>query len=118
MFRSYHLFLLGIWCADHVINWVKQIEDSLIKAPVSDLLFGSLGLIFGLMLAYLIVNVIPLKDIPYQLISTVIPIVLAAFLGYLGFRVGFKKKDEMLTLFASRKKKVLLRKSVRKKTKS
>lgn len=105
MFRSYHLFLLGIWCADHVINWVKQIEDSLIKAPVSDLLFGSLGLIFGLMLAYLIVNVIPLKDIPYQLISTVIPIVLAAFLGYLGFRVGFKKKDEMLTLFTSRKKK-------------
>lgn len=98
-------FLLGIWCADHVINWVKQIEDSLIKAPVSDLLFGSLGLIFGLMLAYLIVNVIPLKDIPYQLISTVIPIVLAAFLGYLGFRVGFKKKDEMLTLFTSRKKK-------------
>ena len=57
------------------------------------------------MLAYLIVNVIPLKDIPYQLISTVIPIVLAAFLGYLGFRVGFKKKDEMLTLFTSRKKK-------------
>ncbi|MDA1478182.1 PIN/TRAM domain-containing protein [Bacillus changyiensis] len=98
-------FLIGIWCADYVINWLKRIEDSLIKAPVSDLLFGSLGLVFGLLLAYLIVNLIPLKYFPYQLIGTVIPLVLAALLGYLGFRVGFKKKDEILTLFTSRKKK-------------
>lgn len=74
------------------MNWVKWIEDSLLKAPVPDLLFGSLGLVFGLIIAYLIVNVIPLDNIPYRIFSTIIPVFLAFFLGYLGFQVGFKKR--------------------------
>lgn len=82
------------------MNWVKWIEDSLLKAPVPDLLFGSLGLVFGLIIAYLIVNVIPLDNIPYRIFSTIIPVFLAFFLGYLGFQVGFKKKDELISLFS------------------
>ncbi|BCT26417.1 putative PIN and TRAM-domain containing protein YacL [Bacillus velezensis] len=83
-----------------MINWVKWIEDSLLRAPVPDLLFGSLGLVFGLIIAYLIVNVIPLDNIPYRIFSTIIPVFLAFFLGYLGFQVGFKKKDELISLFS------------------
>ncbi len=72
----------------------------MLKAPVPDLLFGSLGLVFGLIIAYLIVNVIPLDNIPYRIFSTIIPVFLAFFLGYLGFQVGFKKKDELISLFS------------------
>ncbi|MGF7536404.1 PIN/TRAM domain-containing protein [Bacillus mexicanus] len=93
-------FLISIWGTDYVVNWVKWIEDSLLKAPVPDLLFGSLGLVFGLIIAYLIVNVIPLDNIPYRIFSTIIPVFLAFFLGYLGFQVGFKKKDELISLFS------------------
>ncbi|MCY8130070.1 PIN domain nuclease, partial [Bacillus spizizenii] len=33
-------FLISIWGTEYVVNWVKWIEDSLLKAPVPDLLFG------------------------------------------------------------------------------
>lgn len=79
-------FLISIWGTEYVVNWVKWIEDSLLKAPVPDLLFGSLGLVFGLIIAYLIVNVIPLDNIPYRIFSTIIPVFLAFFLGYLASR--------------------------------
>lgn len=41
-------FLISIWTTEYVINWVKWIEDSLLRAPVPDLLFGSLGLVLDL----------------------------------------------------------------------
>lgn len=43
---------------------------------------------------------IPLDNIPYRIFSTIIPVFLAFFLGYLGFQVGFKKKDELISLFS------------------
>ncbi len=97
---AFVFFIIGKWCTGYVVNWVKWIEDSLLKAPLPDLISGSFGLVFGLILAYLIVNVIPLNNIPYHIFGTIIPIFLAFFLGYLGFQVGFKKKDEMIGLFS------------------
>ncbi|BBP86557.1 hypothetical protein BsIDN1_01750 [Bacillus safensis] len=72
-------FIIGKWCTGYVVNWVKWIEDSLLKAPLPDLISGSFGLVFGLILAYLIVNVIPLNNIPYHIFGTIIPIFLAFF---------------------------------------
>ncbi|MFY0761088.1 PIN/TRAM domain-containing protein [Metabacillus dongyingensis] len=93
-------YIATFWLVDYVINWVKLLEESLVKAPVTDVLFGSLGLIVGLIIAFLIVNVIPFKDIQYQVFSTIIPIFLTLLLGYLGFQVGFKRKDELINLFS------------------
>lgn len=91
-------FVATFWLVDYVVNWIKVLEETVIKAPVADVLFGSLGLIFGLIVAFLIV--IPLKDIQYQVFQTIIPIFLTLFLGYLGFQIGFKKKDELISLFS------------------
>jgi uncharacterized protein YacL len=93
-------YIATFWLVDYVVNWVKLLEESLVKAPVTDVLFGSLGLIAGLIIAFLIVNVIPFKDIQYQVFSTIIPIFLTLLLGYLGFQVGFKRKDELINLFS------------------
>ncbi|MRX72571.1 TRAM domain-containing protein [Bacillus lacus] len=93
-------YIATFWLVDYVVNWVKRLEESLVTAPVTDVLFGSLGLIFGLIIAFLLVNVIPLQDIPYPMISTLIPVFLTLLLGYLGFAVGFKKKDELVSLFS------------------
>ena len=41
------------------------------------------------------------------MLNTVAPILLSLLFGYLGFQVGFKKRDELLTLFTARKKKVV-----------
>ncbi|SFK52780.1 Uncharacterized conserved protein YacL, contains PIN and TRAM domains [Halobacillus dabanensis] len=98
------LFLLTFWIVDYIVDVIRWVEDSLVKAPVADLLFGSLGLIVGLLIAYL-VNVF-VQDIQIQVINQVVPIALTVLLGYLGFRVGFKRKDEFLNLVSKKEKKL------------
>lgn len=97
------LFGLSFSLVDPFVRFLKWMEERLLKAPVGDLLFGTIGLIIGLILAYLIsfaVDGIMLK--PF---TNVIPIILALVLGYLGFSIGFKKRDELLTVFSSKSSK-------------
>ncbi|MEN1968910.1 PIN/TRAM domain-containing protein [Lentibacillus sp. N15] len=92
------LFAFSYLVADHIVNFLRWIEDALIKVPVGDLLFGSLGLIVGLVLAYLI-N-IPLKDITFSgLVSQVVPLFITILLGYFGFQIGFRRREELMNLF-------------------
>ncbi|WP_226585837.1 PIN/TRAM domain-containing protein [Halobacillus litoralis] len=97
------LFLLTFWVVDYIVDFIRWVEDSLVRAPVPDLLFGSLGLIVGLLIAYLI-NVF-VQDIQIQVINQVVPIALTVLLGYLGFQVGFKRKDEFLSLVSKKDRK-------------
>ncbi|MFD2210189.1 PIN/TRAM domain-containing protein [Virgibacillus halophilus] len=90
------LFLLSYWVADYIVNFLKWIEDGLIKVPVGDLFFGSIGLIIGLVIAYLI-N-ITLQDIKIQVISQVLPLFIMILLGYFGFQVGFRRREEFVAL--------------------
>ncbi|KHE70873.1 PIN/TRAM domain-containing protein [Halobacillus sp. BBL2006] len=96
------LFLLTFWVVDYIVDFIRWVEDSLVRAPVADLLFGSLGLIVGLIVAYLI-NVF-VQDIQIQVVNQVVPIFLTILLGYLGFQVGFKRKDEFLSLVSRKEK--------------
>ena len=47
-------YFITFWAIDHVVNFIKWIEESLVKAPITDLIFGSVGLVFGLIIAFLI----------------------------------------------------------------
>ncbi|MCP1121925.1 PIN/TRAM domain-containing protein [Bacillus sp. 3103sda1] len=91
------LFLTTFWLVDYIVQLIKHIEEALVKAPVTDVLFGTLGLISGLIVAYLIL--IPIREFTIQVISTVLQIFFTLLLGYLGFQVGFKKRNELLGLF-------------------
>lgn len=95
-------FLISYWLVDYVINFLKWVEDALIKLPAVDLLFGSIGLIVGLVIAYFI-NM-PLQDINIEIISQVLPLIITILLGYMGFRVGFRRKEEFSTILRSNKK--------------
>ncbi|MBM7694332.1 uncharacterized protein YacL [Peribacillus deserti] len=88
---------------DHVVNFIKWFEESLVKAPITDIIFGSLGLLVGLLLAFLIGFALNAIEVP--IINTVAPILLTLLFGYLGFQVGFKKRDELSGLFKANKKK-------------
>lgn len=96
-------YFLTFWAVEHVINFVKWLEDTLVRVPVTDVLFGSLGLTFGLIVAFLIGFALNAIEVP--VVNTVAPILLTLLFGYLGFQVGFKKRDEMMNLFTSKKKK-------------
>ncbi|UAC48257.1 PIN/TRAM domain-containing protein [Bacillus aquiflavi] len=97
-------YLITFWAVDYVVGFVKWLEELLVKLPITDIIFGSLGLVFGLLVAFLIGFALTSIEVP--IINTVVPIVLTLLFGYLGFQVGFKKRDELLSLFSSRKKKV------------
>lgn len=97
------LYLITFWFVDYIVDFLRWIEETLVRVPVADLLFGSLGLIIGLIVAYL-VN-IPLKEIDFTVVSQVLPIFLTIFLGYLGFQVGFKRKEEFVGLLTIATKK-------------
>lgn len=89
------LYLLTFWLVDYIVHFVKWLEDTLLRAPVTDLFFGSLGLIIGLVIAYIINQ--PIQDIQIIVVSQVVPLFVMILLGYLGFQVGFKRRDDFLS---------------------
>lgn len=94
------LFTLSFAFSDYFVKLISWLEEVLFKIPVGDLLFGTLGLIIGLIVAYFLGFAIDSIRIP--VITEILPIILSFVLGYLGFRVGFKKRDELLQLFTLR----------------
>lgn len=96
---AFILFAFSFLFSDSCVRFIRWMEDKLLKAPVGDLLFGTLGLIVGLIVAYFIsFSIDSIQIIP---ITTVVPILLSIVLGYLGFQVGFKKRDELLQAFSA-----------------
>lgn len=94
------LFTLSFAFSDYFVRLISWMEEVLFKVPVGDLLFGTLGLIIGLIVAYFLGFAIDSMDLPS--FTKVLPIILSFMLGYLGFRVGFKKRDELIQLFTLR----------------
>lgn len=88
------LFVLGIFIVDPIVNFIKWMEDLLLKAPIFDLLFGTIGLVVGLSVAFLVSY--GLSSLQIMFITSVLPVVLSILLGYLGFQVGFKKREEFI----------------------
>lgn len=97
------LFISTFWLVDDIVALIRLIEETLVKAPATDLLFGTMGLVIGLLLAYLIS--LPLEAVQIEIISTILPLFITLLLGYLGFQVGFKKRDELMNLRGSKEKK-------------
>lgn len=93
--------LLSFLFADLLVNFMKWMEEKLLHAPTLDLLFGTIGLIIGLVVAFLIGFALSTIDIP--LVATAAPIVLSVVLGYLGFQVGFQKREELLSMLSPAK---------------
>lgn len=91
------LFVLSFVLSDYFVKLITWMEEVLTKVPVGDLLFGTLGLIIGLSVASLLGIAVRSIDLP--VITEIVPIILSIILGYLGFRVGFNKRDEILGLF-------------------
>ncbi|MFT8318381.1 MAG: PIN/TRAM domain-containing protein [Sporolactobacillus sp.] len=89
--------LVTFWFVDSLLNFFKAFEDRIIKAPITDVVFGTLGLVFGLVIAFLIQ--LPLSRWNIAGFNTVLPIFLYILLGYFFFRIGSKKRDELISLF-------------------
>ena len=94
------LFVLSFLLSDYCVRLIYWLEEVLFKLPVADVLFGTLGLIIGLCVATLIGFAFNRLGIP--IFSNVMPVVFSIILGYVGYRVGFKKREELLAMFNSK----------------
>ncbi len=96
------LFLVAaILLAPLLIRWVIRLmvfaEQYLQKIPSQDLLMGSVGLVIALIIANLIRPAISSIGWP----GIVLSVLLMLFLAYLGVSVFVKKREELLSFFAS-----------------
>ena len=98
------LALLSVFLTMPIVNFIKWMEERLLKAPIFDLLFGTIGLMVGLSVAFLVSFGLESIQIPIITpITSVLPIILSVILGYLGFQVGFKKREEFIFAVQSTK---------------
>lgn len=95
-------FILSYLLVNYIVNFFRWVEDGLVKIPAMDLFFGSIGLIVGLVIAYFI-NM-PFQDMSIRVFSQVLPLFIMIILGYLGFQVGFRRREEFMNILKPTKK--------------
>lgn len=75
-----------------IINWI---EGKAVKLSGVELLIGGIGLLLGLVLAYLVSIPIAGIDLKIPIVKPFIVALIFVFLGFLGLRVFLVKKDEL-----------------------
>jgi len=93
------LFLVAtVSLAGYVSALLRWLEERLKSAPLADILGGTVGMVIGLVVAYLFSPEI--RAIP--LVGVAVEFFVALFFAYLGLRIGFTKREELWNLFAGR----------------
>lgn len=87
--------LIFFTLSSKIINQAKRIivliESEIQNVPTSDIALGSIGLIVGLVIAYLVSQ--PLYNL--GVLGVVISIVLYGMLGYFGIKIATKNRDDI-----------------------
>ncbi|HHN8258521.1 TPA: PIN/TRAM domain-containing protein [Clostridioides difficile] len=87
-------YLIEPWVVNKVKEIAKIVDKELSKYPQTDILLGSMGLIVGFVIAYLLsglVNRIPI-------VGGILSLLLYLFLGYLGMKVALKSKNDLFNI--------------------
>lgn len=96
-------FLISLLTTNFILDLMKKIEMYFNKQSATFLLFGSVGIIIGLVLAWLIG--IPLAAMNILIISNILPAILSLLFAYLGFYIGTSRTEEFKKLFSGRSRK-------------
>jgi uncharacterized protein YacL len=78
---------------------VQFFENEISKLPAYDILIGSVGLIIGLVMAFLISQPIVRLNIPYLTIPA--SIILYGLFGYLGIKIPIKKREDIINAISN-----------------
>ncbi|MFD1673176.1 PIN/TRAM domain-containing protein [Alicyclobacillus fodiniaquatilis] len=93
------LFILAtISLVNYVSALLRWLEERLKNAPLADILGGTIGVVIGLVVAYLFspeIRAIPVVGVSVQFFVSV-------FFAYLGLRIGFTKREDLINLFSGK----------------
>lgn len=82
------------WVINKFKDFAKVMDKEISKYPQTDILLGSIGLIVGFVIAYLVSGLI--NSVP--IVGGILSLVTYGFMGYLGIRVALKSKDDLFNL--------------------
>lgn len=85
-------YILGPWLIHGAARAIDWGEGRLQKIPTQDLLSGSVGLIVGLLIAFLLTSELN----GFGLLGVLIRVAISLGFGYVGLRVSIRKKDELM----------------------
>ncbi len=92
------LYFIAPWIINLGTRTTSQVEKILSGTPTNVILVGAIGLIIGLIIAYLISSG-PFKIIPFAWLGTILSVIVYALLGYLGVSIATKKREDLFGLF-------------------
>lgn len=91
------MFLLFGFLIDKIVDMADQGEKYLLKKSILEIFFATVGVMIGLMIAVMVSFILEMIGAP--VLKHILPIIIAAFLSYLGFQIGLQKREEILRLF-------------------
>lgn len=87
-------YIIGPWVIGNFKYIAKLLDKELSKYPQTDILLGSIGLIIGLVIAYLVGGLI--NSIP--IVGGILTFITYVFMGYLGVKIALKSKDDLFNI--------------------
>lgn len=87
-------YLISPFIINEFKKAAKAIDREISKYPQTDIILGAIGLVVGLVIAYLISQLI--LNIP--IIGGILSLLTYVFLGYLGTRIALKSKDDIFSI--------------------
>ncbi|RXY88047.1 PIN/TRAM domain-containing protein [Salmonella sp. 3DZ2-4SM] len=91
------IFLLFGFLIDKIVDMADQGEKYLLKRSILEIFFATVGVMIGLMIAVMVSFILEMIGAP--VLKHILPIIIAAYLCYLGFQIGLQKREEILRLF-------------------
>lgn len=92
-------YFIGPFLLKKLNKLINYLDHEISKYPLVDILLGSIGLIVGLLIAYLLSGAT--NNIPY--VGNLISLMIYIVLGYLGIRVAIKSKNDLMGIFKAGK---------------
>lgn len=96
------LYLLSGKIISGVISILDGAEKTLADIPPSDIVFGAVGLLFGLILSFFISYPLRSLEIPFfgNVLGLILTIVIYIVLGTVGARLSLRYKEDVIKLFS------------------
>lgn len=94
-------YIIFSWLVKISSKSTRNFEKSLQARSISELIAGSVGLIIGLVIAFLISNG-PIKMITFAGVNTILSVAVYIVFGYFGLTIAVKRKEDFLNLFLRR----------------
>lgn len=91
-------YLLSPWIFSKVRGFVKVLDKEISKYPQTDILLSSVGLIVGLVIAYLIVGGLFGSMTGMPIIRIILSIIIYLFMAYIGIKVALKSREDLFNV--------------------